>query len=162
VADKAGSTQKSAGRDGTALHTGPGIVPEVMQILKRTLYIQAAVWAAVGLPLASAPRFVLVTMFSQPGNQQFAWVRLVGLQALGLAMLMVLVGHRVHELWWWSWAFALVTGGMAAVAVLNSAFGLSAHESSVLWWIFSGIGLAFAFGLLYGLLMASQEQPIPQ
>jgi hypothetical protein len=162
VAGKAGSTQKSAGREGTALHTGPSIVPEVMQTLKRTLYIQSAFWAAGGLALATVPRFVLVTIFSQPGNQQFAWVRLVGLQALGLAMLMVLVGHRVEDLWWWSWAFALVTTGMAAVVVLTTAIALGPKEAPVLWCTLSGLAVLFTLSLLYGLLAASQEQPNPQ
>src|SRR5439155_27116911 len=102
-----------------------------------------AVWASAGLALASVPRLVLVTIFSQRGDQQFAWVRLMGLQALGLAMVMVLVAHRVEELWWWSWAFALVTVGMAAVAVLNSGFGIPAGESSVFWWILSGVTTGF-------------------
>ena len=32
-----------------------------MQILRRTLYVQAAVWAFAGLSLAIAPEFALVT-----------------------------------------------------------------------------------------------------
>jgi hypothetical protein len=133
-----------------------------MRTLRRTLYLQAGVWAFAGLSLAVAPEFVLVTVFNQPAYQEFAWQRLGGLQAIGLAMLMVLVAHRIEELWWWSWAFALVTTGTAAVVLLNTAFGLGPRESSVLWWIFSGMSVGFALGLLYGLFAASQEQPNPQ
>ena len=89
------------------------------------LYLQAGVWGLAGLVLTVAPRFALVTIFDQPRHQEFAWLRLFGLQAVGLAMFMVLVAHRVEELWWWSWAFAFVTTAMAAVVVLNAAIGLA-------------------------------------
>ncbi len=133
-----------------------------MRTLRRALYLQAGVWAFAGLSLAVAPEFVLVTVFNQPAYQEFAWQRLVGLQAIGLSMLMVLVAHRIEELWWWSWAFALVTTGMAAVVVLNTAFALGPHQGPVLWWTLSGVTVLFALSLLYGLFAASQEQPNPQ
>jgi hypothetical protein len=132
-----------------------------MNRLRGILYLQAAVWAIVGVALAVAPRFVLVTMFDQSQHQEFAWMRLVGAQSLGLAMLMVLVGHRVEQLWWWSWAFALVTMLTAVVVLLNAAFGLAPHESGVLWWVFAAVATAFSLCLLYGLYAASKEQPFP-
>ncbi len=132
-----------------------------MQILRRTLYVQAGVWAFAGLSLLIAPEFVLVTIFGQPAYQEFAWQRIVGLQALGLAMLMILVAHRIEEIWWWSWAFALVTTAMAAVTLLNVAFGLGPHQAAGLWWLLSAIFVVFALGLLFGLYAASQEQPNP-
>jgi hypothetical protein len=127
--------------------------------LKRMLYLQAAAWAVAGMALAIAPRFTLLTVFGQPEYREYAWIRLVGIQAFGLAMFMVLVGHQVQELWWWSWAFALITIGTAAVVLLNAAFGLAPGQSTVLWWIFSVVGVTFAFGLLYGLFAASRERP---
>jgi hypothetical protein len=132
-----------------------------MRALRRTLYLQSGVWAVAGLALTIAPKYVLVTIFSQPRHQEFAWLRLFGLQAICLAMLMVLVAHRVEELWWWSWAFAFTTTAMAVLALLNAAFGLGPHESGVLWWILSLVTLGFAFGLLYGLFVSSREQPLP-
>ena len=132
-----------------------------MNTLRRVLYLQAGAWALVGSALAVAPRFVLITVFDQPPQGEFAWLRLFGIQAVGLAMLMVLVAHRIEQLWWWSWSFALVTAATAAVVVLNAAFGLSASQSSALWWL-SGLGaLAFSFALLYGLFVSSREQPFP-
>src|SRR6266545_6683512 len=98
-----------------------------MNALKRALYLQAAVWAVAGLAFAVAPRFVLVTLFDQP-RPDAAWLRIVGIQAFGLAMLMVLVAHRIEDLWWWSWAFAVVTAGTAALVVLNAAFGLTRNQ----------------------------------
>src|SRR6266496_5166283 len=132
-----------------------------MNTLKRALYIQSAVWALVGMAIAVAPRFVLVTVFRQPAFYDHAWLRILGLQTFGLAMLMVLVGHRVQELWWWAWAFALVDVGIAAVVVLNAAIGRAPGESGALWWIFAALALLFAFDMLYGLYVSSREGPLP-
>jgi peptidoglycan/LPS O-acetylase OafA/YrhL len=134
---------------------------KVVNALRRVLNIQAAVWAVAGLALLIAPRFVVVTVFDQPPHQELAWLRLFGVQALGLAMLMVLVAHRVKELWWWSWAFAFVSVAGAAVALLNAAFGLGPHQSAALWWVLAAVMVLFSLGLLYGLLAASREQPFP-
>jgi len=132
-----------------------------MNALRRVLYLQAAVWAIAGAALAAAPRFLLVTLFHQPRHQEFAWLRVLGAQGIGLGLVMVLVAHRIEELWWWSWAFALATVATAAVALLNAAFGLAPHESSVLWWMFAAVAVLFSLGLLYGLYAASREQPLP-
>jgi hypothetical protein len=131
-----------------------------MNALKRALYLEAAVWAVAGLALSIAPRSVIVTMFDQPPIDP-AWLRLVGIQAFGLAMLMVLVAHRIEDLWWWSWAFALMTVGIAAVAVLNTAFGLAPGQPSLFWWLFSTVTVVSAVALLIGLYISSQEQPLP-
>jgi hypothetical protein len=125
------------------------------------LYLEAGVWGLAGLALTIAPRLTLVALFDQPGHQEFAWLRLFGLQAICIAMLMVLVAHRVEELWWWSWAFAFVTSAMAAVVVLNAAIGLAPHQPAALWWILSVVIVGFALGLLYGLFVSSREQPLP-
>jgi hypothetical protein len=132
-----------------------------MKALRRVLYLQAAVLAVAGVALLTVPRFVLVTLFDQSRHQEFAWMRLFGAQALGLAMLAVLVAHRVQELWWWSWAFAFISVVSAAVVLLNAAFGLGPHESGVLWWAFAAIATGLSLGLLYGLYAASREQPFP-
>ncbi|HEV8419735.1 MAG TPA: hypothetical protein VGR13_00115, partial [Actinomycetota bacterium] len=92
-----------------------------MNTLRRVLYLEAGMWAVVGSALAVAPRFVLVTVFDQPPQGEFTWLRLYGIQGVGLAMLMVLVAHRIEQLWWWSWSFAMVTAATAAVVVLNAA-----------------------------------------
>lgn len=131
-----------------------------MSALKRTLYLQAAVWAACGFGLFIAPRFVVVTLFGQPPLGDVAWLRLLGVHALGLAMFMVLVAHRLQELWWWTWAIAFVTLGVAAVVVLHAALGVSPTQSSALWWIFSLVAVGFAAGLLYGLAVTAQQHPL--
>jgi hypothetical protein len=132
-----------------------------MKALRRVLSLQAAVWAFAGVALLIAPKFVLVTVFDQSRHQEFAWMRLVGIHAVGVALLMVLVGRRVEELWWWAWAFALLTVVTSAIVVLNAAFGLAPHESGVLWWTFAAIAVGFSLALLFGLYQASREQPFP-
>jgi hypothetical protein len=129
--------------------------------LRRTLYLQAAVWAAAGLALAAFPRFVVVVVFDQPEFPAYAWLRVLGVQSFGLAMLMVLVAHRLEELWWWTWAFALVNVATAAVVLMKTAFGVSAEESPVVWWLFSAVSAGFSGGLLYGLYISAQEHPLP-
>jgi hypothetical protein len=132
-----------------------------MTALRRTLYLQAVVWGGLGLVLAVAPRVILVGVFDQPRHEEYAWVRLFGVDGMALAMLMVLVAHRIEELWWWSWAFAFMTAITTTVVVLNAALGLSPNQPALLWWVFSAVTLGFSLGLLYGLFVASREQPLP-
>ena len=131
-----------------------------MNALRRALYLQAATWALLGLGLSVAPGLIVETFFAQPPMADDTWARLFGLHAFGLGMLMVLVAHRVEELWWWSWAFALVTASTAAVVVLHTALGLAPAQSPALWWIASFVSLGFALALLYGLYVSSRERPI--
>jgi hypothetical protein len=136
------------------------MVPSRMEALKRSLYLEAAVWAVAGLSLAVAPRFVLQTVFRQPPYPDEAWVRVAGVQAVGLAMFMVLVAHRIEQLWWWTWGFCFVTVGIAATTLLNAAFGLAPGEPAAFWWIFAGVTTAFALWLLYGLARTARQVPI--
>jgi hypothetical protein len=129
--------------------------------LRRTLQLQAAVWAAYGALTALLPRFVAVTLFGQPHLTEAAWIRLLGVESITLAMVMVLVAHRIEEVWWWSWAFALMTTALAAVLVLNTAFGLAPGQSSLMWWAASAVAVGFDLALLYGLFVASRGRPVP-
>jgi hypothetical protein len=130
--------------------------------LRRVLYVQAGVWAVVGLALAIAPGLVLVTVFGQPELGEAAWIRLLGVQTFGLALLMVLVAHRVEELWWWAWAFALADLAVMTIVVLNLAFGLAPGQSGALWWVASVVTIGFALWMLYALWITSRERPIPE
>jgi hypothetical protein len=131
--------------------------------LRRVLYVQAGVLFVAGLGLSVAPSLLLPHLLGTPTAflRERAWARIAGVEAIGLSMLMVMVGHRVHELWWWSWAFALTTFAATAVVVLNAAFGLGAGESRLAWWLFALLMLALTSALLYGLYVSSREQPIP-
>jgi hypothetical protein len=124
------------------------------------LYLHAALWAVGGAALTVFPRIVLVNLFNQVAYGDYAWVRIVGLQAVGLAMLMVLVANRAADVWWWSWAFVIPTGLIAIVAALNASISLPDLSSSVLWWLLAGISAALAAGLFWGLARTSRERPL--
>lgn len=132
-----------------------------MNILRRFLYITAAVNAVVGLTLAVLPKFVTRTIFAQVALPEYAWVRIGGVQAFGLAMLQVLVAQRATDVWWWSWAFVIVEGLVAVIAALNAAFGLAPGASSVLWWLIAGVNAVLTAGLLWGIGRSGQEHPLP-
>ncbi len=132
-----------------------------MDALRRALYAQAGVWALAGIALALVPGFVLRTLFGQPPLHEDVWVRLVGIEAFGLAMVMVLVAHRITELWWWAWAFAIVTVATAGIVLLNAGFGLAPRQPALFWWVFGAVVATFAFWLLYGLFVSSREVPNP-
>ena len=130
-----------------------------MDLLKRVLILQAAVWAACGVTLALAPRFVLVTLFDLPEPSDLGYVRVAGVCSLSLAMLMVLLSRRLAELWWWSWAFVVAAAGTALIALLNALLGLADGTSPLLWWLFAAASMAFTVGLLAGLAKAGTERP---
>ena len=131
-----------------------------MNLLRRVLYWQAATWALCGLAIAAVPHVVLSSIFDQPLYVDYAYVRVSGIEAVGLALLMVLVAQRLDDLYWWAWAFAITAAGLATLAAINALFGLPAGAGSALWWIFAGINALFTGGLLLGLARASQEKPI--
>ena len=123
------------------------------------MIIQAVVWTACGVAIATAPRFVLVTMFDLPPQSDQGYVRIAGLFTFCLALLMVLVARRLNELWWFAWAFVIATAGSAIVAALNALFGLPEGASPLLWWLFAAVSTAFAVGLLAGLAKTGTERP---
>ncbi len=132
-----------------------------MRVLRRFLYLMAAVNVLVGLALAILPKFVTKSMFGQVALPEYAWVRIGGIQALGLAMLQVLVAQRSNEVWWWSWAFVIVEGLIAVVAALNALFGLDPGSSAVLWWLIAVVNGALTAGLLWGIGKTGQDRPLP-
>jgi hypothetical protein len=127
--------------------------------LRRVLYLQAGVFAALGIPLAVAPRFVLLTVLGQPPNPDYSWARITGVGAFAMALLMVLVAHHAEQTWWWSWAFLVLRAGEGLIATLNALFGLPEGAPAWPWWAFAGLSWAFVAGLLYGLARAGAERP---
>jgi hypothetical protein len=130
-----------------------------VSFLRGVLYLDALRSGVAGLALLSVPRFWLVDLFGQPLYPDYAYVRILGLVLVALALLMVLVGHRVEEVWWWSWAFVALDVGRAAVATLHAAFGLPEGAGALLWWLVAGVSLLFATGLVWGLARAGSEAP---
>jgi len=131
-----------------------------MSVLRRALHAQAAVWAAAGVLLLIAPGWLVESVLGQPPLGESAWLRMLGAQAIGLAMLIVLVARRLQDLWWWAWAFALVSVALAVISVLNAAFGIGPGESAALWWSMGAACLILAAAILWGLAIAAQENAV--
>ncbi len=132
-----------------------------MTLLKRVLYWQAAVTAASGVGLVLFPSPILHQIFEQNHLSEYAWVRIAGLEGIGLGMLMVLVAHHIEELWWFSWAFVISSGSIAVYSTLKALFAVPADSSVLLWWMIAGLEGAFTTLLLIGLITTGLEKPVP-
>jgi hypothetical protein len=130
-----------------------------MSFLKRALHAQATVWAVAGAALLVAPGWVVESLLRQAPLGESAWIRMLGAQSIGLSMLMVMVARRLEELWWWAWAFELVSLGLALIAVLTAGFGLAPGQSAVAWWLLGAGSLILAIAIVWGLARAAQENP---
>ena len=130
-----------------------------MDLLRRVMILEAVLWAACGVAITAAPRFVLVTVFDLPELPDQGYVRIAGVFGFSLSLLMVLVARRLETLWWFAWAFVLATAGSAMVAALKAAFGLPDEASPLLWWVFAAVSTAFTVGLLAGLAKTVTERP---
>jgi hypothetical protein len=132
-----------------------------MSLLRRALTFDALLSVLVGVALVAVPRFVLVTVLGQPEPSDQALIRLLGVAYVVLALLMVLIAHRIEELWWWCWAFVVLEAGVAAVATLHAAFGLSPRSEAWPWWALGLVSWAFAFAFLWGIARAGTEASAP-
>lgn len=130
-----------------------------MSLLRRVLYLDALLNALLAAGLIVLPRFVLVDLFSQPVYPDYAFVQVFGVAALTLALVEVLVAHRVEELWWWCWVFVLFEAGRAAILTLHVLFGLPEGAGALMWWLGAGVRWAVAFGLVLGIGRAATEAP---
>jgi hypothetical protein len=129
-----------------------------VDLLRRILGWQAAVWGLAGLWLLVAPRWVVETVLDQPPVEEEAWLRLAGVMAVALAAQMVLVARRAEDLWWWSWTFALLDVGVAVVFALNALLGLSEGVPAWPWWGLAALSAGFAVLDLTGLAKAGTER----
>jgi len=130
-----------------------------VKLLRRALYWEAALWGLFGALLALVPSWFLESVMGQLPIPEHAGVRILGVHAVGIALLMVVVGHRIESIWWFSWAFVLVFVGTAGVAVLNVFFSLRSHSAEAPWWILTGVAVAFSGVLLVGLARTGLERP---
>lgn len=128
-----------------------------MTLLRRVLYLDAFLNVALAAGLIALPRFLLVDLFDQPVYPDYTFVRVFGLAALALALLEVLVGHRVEELWWWCWVFVVFEAGRAAILTLHVLFGLPDAAGAFMWWLGAGTRWAVAVGLVLGIGRAGSE-----
>jgi hypothetical protein len=130
-----------------------------VRLLKRVLVLQSVVWAVCGVAIAVVPRFVLETMFRLEPLADVAYVRIAGIFAFALSLLMVLVARRLEELWWFAWAFVIAAAASAVVALLNALVGVPEGSPPLLWWLFAAASTAFTVGLLAGLAKSGVERP---
>jgi hypothetical protein len=115
-----------------------------VKLLRATLRWQAALWAVAGLALLVAPGWVVEVVLDQPPLSETAWLRLGGVLAIALSAQMVLVGHRVEELWWWTWTFVLLGAGTALVFLLTALVGLPPGVPAWPWWLLGLLNASFA------------------
>jgi hypothetical protein len=120
---------------------------------------QAALWAGFGLVLVVAPGWVIETVFDQPPLGEEAWLRVSGAMAIALAGMMVLVSHRVEDLWWWSWAFVILEVASTVILVLNAILGVPDGAASWPWWVLAGANAGFALIELAALAQIGTERP---
>jgi hypothetical protein len=130
-----------------------------MTLLKRVLYWEAAALALLGALLIAVPGVVFVDLLGQAAPAENAWMRIAGVQSIGLAMVMVLVGQSVEDRWWWAWAFAVVFAATATIAVLNAAFGVPEGASPASWWLIGLTSVGMAAVLLWAIGRAGIERP---
>ncbi|HEY7477925.1 MAG TPA: hypothetical protein VIB62_06780 [Actinomycetota bacterium] len=127
-----------------------------MAILRRVLKLQAVLWAAFGLVLLAVPGLLLEEVFEVEEGPGDVWLRMAGVMGVVLAMLMVLVAQRVLDVWWWTWAFAILEAGVATLAILEAVSG---DPPSWPWWALGGSAVLFLLLDLIGLARAERERP---
>jgi hypothetical protein len=129
-----------------------------MTSLRRSLHVFAAVYAGCGALLIVMPQWLLVNAFEQPLYPDYAYVRIAGALAIGLATFAVMVSRR-EDAWWWGWGFAVVTALCGTIAALHALTDAPVNGST-LWWFFGAVSAALTIWLVLGLTRASQEHPI--
>jgi hypothetical protein len=130
-----------------------------VKLLRRLLKVQAAAWLVWSLAIGLFPRWVLEDVFGQPVLAEYAWVRAAAVMGVVLALLMVLVAQRIDDLWWWSWAFALLEVGTATVFVINAVFGVPPGADAWPFWTLAVVNGGFGAALLVGMGLGGQEKP---
>lgn len=115
-----------------------------MKLLRTILRWQAVLWAVVGIALLSAPNWIIEILLDQPPLGEDAWLRAAGVMAVALGAQMVLVGHRVEELWWWAWTFVFLEAGVALVFLLTALTGGAEGAATWPWWLLAIVNGGFA------------------
>jgi hypothetical protein len=130
-----------------------------VKLLRRVLTWQAVLWAGFGLVLVIAPGWVIETVLDQPPLGEEAWLRVSGVMAIALAAMMVLVSHRVEDLWWWSWTFVILSAASTIVLVLNALVGVPEAAAAWPWWLLAFVNAGFALIELVALARIGTERP---
>lgn len=128
-----------------------------MKTLRRSLYAQAVLSAALGLALAVAPGTVL-DLLGQPPTAGIL-PRLLGIHAVGFALMQTIIGHRVETLWWFSWTFVLTAAATVVAAALHALVGMPDGAAAWPWWALAALQSGVAVLTLVGLARAGLERP---
>ena len=131
-----------------------------MKLLRRVLYWQAALWAATAVALVAVPGWLVERVLDQPPLGEDAWLRITGVTAFALALLMVLVANRLEDVWWWAWAFVILEAGTAAAFVLNALAGLAEGVAAWPWWILGALNALVGAVELAALARTGVEKPV--
>ena len=131
-----------------------------MVLLQRVLKVQGALLALGGVLLAVVPVFTLDSLLDQPVPVEGAWLRMLGVTSIVLALFMVLVSQHAAETWWWAWGFAILETGIATVATLNAVFGVPDGAATWPWWALAVGSIVFGGLDLVGIARAGQDKPI--
>ena len=131
-----------------------------MKLLRRVLYWQAALWAATAVALVAVPGWLVERVLDQTPLGEDAWLRITGVTAFALALLMVLVANRVEDVWWWAWAFVILEAGTAAVFVLNALAGLAEGAAAWPWWVLGALNALVGAVELAALARTGVEKPV--
>jgi hypothetical protein len=129
-----------------------------VNLLRRTLWWQAGLWAVAGLAFLAVPGWLVEEVFDQPPIGEEAWLRVLGAMAIALAMTTILVANRIEELWWWAWAFAILEFLTAAVFALNALVDLPEDAAAWPWWLLAAANLLVGLLDLVGLARTGLER----
>jgi hypothetical protein len=129
-----------------------------VKALRRILYWQAGAWALSGALLALAPGFSVERLLDQPPVGETAWLRTAGVMAIALAAQMVLVAHRIEDLWWWAWTFVILELGVAVVLLAAGPIGLADGAPAWPWWGLGAVNAGFAVAQIAALARAGTER----
>src|SRR5919206_979138 len=132
----------------------------IMAMLRRVLYWEAALWGLVGAGAAIAPGFLVEVVLDQTPYPSYAAFRIAGIQAVGTALVAVLIAQRIEDHWWWSWAIAIVAAGTGTVFAATALLAVPAGSAAWPWWLFAVLALASAAVLLAGVAVAGTERPV--
>jgi peptidoglycan/LPS O-acetylase OafA/YrhL len=127
-----------------------------MTFLRRVLTLQAALWGVVGLVLLTVPGALVEHVFDREPGADGTWLRIAGVMAIVLAMLMVLISRRLLEVWWWAWAFAILEAGIATIAALAAVTG---DPPVWPWWGLAAVSTVFVLLDLFGIARSEREKP---
>jgi hypothetical protein len=130
-----------------------------VKLLRTMLYAQAGTWLLSGLALATVPGVVVRDVFDDRAIHDWGLIRILGIAAVGLAMLMVLVAQRLDDIWWWSWAFILTAAGVATASGLHAVFGPLAGRAELMYWLIAAVNALLAAVLLVGMGRTAQDKP---